>query len=224
MPSFNSSMNREPANWDDYRVFAAIVAEGSLSAAARRLKLSQPTMGRRLQALEQAMGAKLLDRVAGATSGWLFYDPVAVELAMAAAATNAVAALPGSVAPPAVIRYWKVANRLEQVDRLKLRTLATYDSYRMRYKLYAGDSGAGVAAQELLTELFNPMSPTPMKKLTTQWTATCSRKCITQPQIIRQMPAILSSGRPISSLALSIGKFIRSAWRFRSKGMPDILQ
>lgn len=59
-------MNREPVNWDDYRVFAAIVSEGSLSAAARRLKLSQPTMGRRLQVLEQAMGAKLLDRVAGA--------------------------------------------------------------------------------------------------------------------------------------------------------------
>ena len=59
-------MNMPPANWDDLRVFAAIVAEGSLSAAARRLGLSQPTMGRRLQALERAMGAKLLDRVAGA--------------------------------------------------------------------------------------------------------------------------------------------------------------
>lgn len=59
-------MNRAPINWDDYRVFAAIVAEGSLSAAARRLGLSQPTMGRRLQSLEQALGAKLLDRVAGA--------------------------------------------------------------------------------------------------------------------------------------------------------------
>jgi len=59
-------MHNQPANWDDFRVFAAIVAEGSLSAAARRLGLSQPTMGRRLQALEAAMGAKLLDRVAGA--------------------------------------------------------------------------------------------------------------------------------------------------------------
>lgn len=59
-------MHKEPPSWDDYRIFAAIVAEGSLSAAARRLGLSQPTMGRRLQALEAAMGAKLLDRVAGA--------------------------------------------------------------------------------------------------------------------------------------------------------------
>ncbi len=59
-------MHNQPPNWDDYRVFAAIVAEGSLSAAARRLGLSQPTMGRRLQALETAIGAKLLDRVAGA--------------------------------------------------------------------------------------------------------------------------------------------------------------
>ncbi|HNB26243.1 MAG TPA: LysR family transcriptional regulator [Alphaproteobacteria bacterium] len=59
-------MNSLPSNWDDYRVFAAIVAEGSLSAAARRLGLSQPTMGRRLQALERSLGAKLLDRVDGA--------------------------------------------------------------------------------------------------------------------------------------------------------------
>ncbi len=59
-------MNSLSANWDDFRIFAAIVAEGSLSAAARRLGLSQPTVGRRLQALERALGAKLLDRVAGA--------------------------------------------------------------------------------------------------------------------------------------------------------------
>lgn len=56
-------MNSRALNWDDLRLFAAIAAEGSLSAAARRLSLSQPTMGRRLQALEQAVGGKLLERI-----------------------------------------------------------------------------------------------------------------------------------------------------------------
>ena len=51
-------MNELTPNWDDLRLFAAIAAEGSLSAAARRLRLSRPTMGRRLQALEERMGAK----------------------------------------------------------------------------------------------------------------------------------------------------------------------
>jgi molybdate transport repressor ModE-like protein len=67
-------------NWDDLRLFAAIAAEGSLSAAARRLKLSQPTMGRRLQALEQRMGAKLLERTQGGPGGNYILTPKGAEL------------------------------------------------------------------------------------------------------------------------------------------------
>jgi len=67
-------------NWDDLRLFAAIAAEGSLSAAARRLKLSQPTMGRRLQALEERMGAKLLERTGGGPGGNYVLTPKGAEL------------------------------------------------------------------------------------------------------------------------------------------------
>jgi len=67
-------------NWDDLRVFAAVAAEGSLSAAARRLKLSQPTMGRRLQALEAGLGAKLLERVGGGPGGNYVLTPKGAEL------------------------------------------------------------------------------------------------------------------------------------------------
>jgi DNA-binding transcriptional LysR family regulator len=49
-------------NWDDLRVFQSIAEAGSLSAAGRRLGLSQPTIGRRLQSLEEELGAKLFDR------------------------------------------------------------------------------------------------------------------------------------------------------------------
>ena len=41
-------------NWDDLRIFLAVTREGSLSAAARDLKVTQPTVGRRLKALEEA--------------------------------------------------------------------------------------------------------------------------------------------------------------------------
>jgi DNA-binding transcriptional LysR family regulator len=51
-------------DWDDIRVFAAIAATGSLSAAATRLGTSQPTVGRRLRALERATGARLVERIA----------------------------------------------------------------------------------------------------------------------------------------------------------------
>jgi DNA-binding transcriptional LysR family regulator len=49
-------------NWDDLRVFLAVSRDGSLSAAARQLKVSQPTVGRRLGALEDSLSARLFDR------------------------------------------------------------------------------------------------------------------------------------------------------------------
>jgi DNA-binding transcriptional LysR family regulator len=48
--------------WSDIRVFLAIAREGSLGAAARKLAQTQPTMGRRLRALEAATGQKLFQR------------------------------------------------------------------------------------------------------------------------------------------------------------------
>ncbi|WP_341826300.1 LysR family transcriptional regulator [Burkholderia gladioli] len=49
-------------DWSDVRVFLAIAREGSLGAAARRLGQTQPTMGRRLKALEQQLGQRLFQR------------------------------------------------------------------------------------------------------------------------------------------------------------------
>lgn len=48
--------------WSDLRIFLAIAREGTLGAAARRLGLSQPTMGRRLSALEASVGHALFQR------------------------------------------------------------------------------------------------------------------------------------------------------------------
>jgi DNA-binding transcriptional LysR family regulator len=50
--------------WSDLRVFLAISREGTLGAAARRLGQTQPTMGRRLRALEAAVGHILFQRTA----------------------------------------------------------------------------------------------------------------------------------------------------------------
>lgn len=47
-------------NWEDIRTFLAIARKRSLSGAARELGLSQSTMSRRLIALEQRSGARLL--------------------------------------------------------------------------------------------------------------------------------------------------------------------
>src|SRR5450631_2915985 len=55
-------MNGTNMEWGDLRVFLAIAREGTLGAAARKLGQSQPTMGRRLVALERAMGHTLFQR------------------------------------------------------------------------------------------------------------------------------------------------------------------
>ncbi len=49
-------------NWDDHRFFLAIARERSLTAAGRTLGVSQPTVSRRLEALETKLKVRLFDR------------------------------------------------------------------------------------------------------------------------------------------------------------------
>jgi DNA-binding transcriptional LysR family regulator len=53
----------ERLEWDDVRVFATVMRLGSLVEAARRLRISASTAGRRLRRLEAAVGAALFDRL-----------------------------------------------------------------------------------------------------------------------------------------------------------------
>lgn len=55
-------MSAVEPSWDLYRTFLAVLREGSLSAAARVLGLAQPTVGRHIDALEQALGVSLFIR------------------------------------------------------------------------------------------------------------------------------------------------------------------
>ncbi len=48
--------------WELYRSFLAVMRTGSLSAAARALSMTQPTLGRHIEALEQALGVTLFVR------------------------------------------------------------------------------------------------------------------------------------------------------------------
>ncbi len=74
-------------DWDDLRLFLAVAETGTLTAAARACGLTQPTLGRRTQSLEQRLGQKLFQRTA---AGFLLTDtgqallPVARRMAEAA--------------------------------------------------------------------------------------------------------------------------------------------
>ncbi len=49
-------------NWDDIQLFEAAASAGSLTGAAKKLKISQPQISRRLRQLETSIGARLFDR------------------------------------------------------------------------------------------------------------------------------------------------------------------
>jgi DNA-binding transcriptional LysR family regulator len=51
------------ADWDDLRVFLALSREGNLTATARKLEVSHPTVARRIKSLEDTIGARLFDRL-----------------------------------------------------------------------------------------------------------------------------------------------------------------
>jgi DNA-binding transcriptional LysR family regulator len=51
------------SDWDNLRVFLALAEEGSLTAAARKLKVSHPTVARRVKALEDELGSRLFERL-----------------------------------------------------------------------------------------------------------------------------------------------------------------
>lgn len=67
-------------DWSDLPIFLTIAREGTLGGASRKLGHSQPTMGRRLRALEEAVGQTLFQRT---VDGFVLTDEGHVMLARA---------------------------------------------------------------------------------------------------------------------------------------------
>lgn len=92
-------------SWDDLRFFLAVAETGSLSAASRRLHTNQPTVGRRIAALEAALGARLFQRHSRGlslteTGGRILQSVASMEEAAAAVARSVLgedSSLTGSV-------------------------------------------------------------------------------------------------------------------------------
>jgi DNA-binding transcriptional LysR family regulator len=64
-------------DWNHVRAFLVTADEGSFSAAARTLRMAQPTVGRQVAALEEELGVTLFERVGRG----LALTPTGVELA-----------------------------------------------------------------------------------------------------------------------------------------------
>ncbi len=67
-------------DWSDLRVFLAVAREGTLAGAARKIGQTQPTLGRRLRALETQVGQALFQRT---SEGFVLTDEGQAVLAHA---------------------------------------------------------------------------------------------------------------------------------------------
>ncbi|KEP68574.1 LysR family transcriptional regulator [Thioclava dalianensis] len=77
----------ERLNWDDLRIYLALMREGTLSAAARSLGLGVATISRRVERMEAALGVPLFLRH---QSGYLPTDQARALMAQAEAAEGAL--------------------------------------------------------------------------------------------------------------------------------------
>jgi DNA-binding transcriptional LysR family regulator len=62
LPHTEFMQDVEGVDWDDFRIFLEVVRSGSFNRAAVKLKMTQPTVSRRLARLEHALGVRLFDR------------------------------------------------------------------------------------------------------------------------------------------------------------------
>jgi DNA-binding transcriptional LysR family regulator len=58
-------------NWDDFRIVLAVSRAGTQAGAARMLRVDATTVGRRIAVIEEALGARLFDRL---SSGYIPTD------------------------------------------------------------------------------------------------------------------------------------------------------
>lgn len=113
--------------WDDIRFFVAVAREGSLSGAARQLRVEHSTVARRVGALESHIGVRLFDRLprswALTQEGEALLAPAerleqeVLAFARAAAANTADQGTVRVSAPPAFASHFIVPLWAAQADR-----------------------------------------------------------------------------------------------------------
>jgi DNA-binding transcriptional LysR family regulator len=91
-------MKQKLSSWDLVHVFLTVMRQGSLSAAARHLNFSQPTVRRQIESLEAELGTRLFTR---SLTGLIPTDVGAALLAQAEAAEAAMGAFQRGASDPA---------------------------------------------------------------------------------------------------------------------------
>ena len=135
--------------WDDFRVFTEVARSGSYRRAAAKLKITEPTVCRRVRRLEAQLGAKLVSHVNG--SGLLtaegkrvlsHVDNAEYSLTQAAAVVERASAGVGEcriLAGDGVATYWLpqfLARFVEVYPNIRPYIFAARDRYGQKPPLF----------------------------------------------------------------------------------------
>ena len=120
--------NAEPS-WELYETFLSVMRTGSLSAASRALVVAQPTVRRRVEALETALGAVLFTR---ATNGLVPTEAARVTLPHAEAMLASARALVRATSGPLEAERGTVRVTASEVIGLEVMP-GLWTSFRARW-------------------------------------------------------------------------------------------
>jgi DNA-binding transcriptional LysR family regulator len=198
----------------DYRLFAAIVEQGSLSAAGRGLGLSPAATSKRLAALEARLGARLIHRttrrLTTSAAGQAFYEDVRAILAAADAAEARVAGRAGTPAGPLRVSAPTSFGRLHVAPYLG----RFLDAHReVRVSLILDDGYADLVAERI--DVAIRIAPAPQGLAATLLAPNHRLLCAAPDYLERH-------GRPASPAALKGHRLLAAAgqspWRLEGPG------
>ncbi|EIC86193.1 LysR family transcriptional regulator [Serratia sp. M24T3] len=149
-------------DWEDLRYFLAVAQQGSLSGAARALKVDHATVSRRLNLLEESLQVRLVDRLPRSCQLTLLGQQIAelagqVELnAFAVERTARAAQLPLAgkvvISMPPVLAYKFLANKLFAFRQL-------YPDIQLSIASQAQSVSLSRREADIAVRLFRPIEP-----------------------------------------------------------------
>src|SRR5438105_2940218 len=116
-------------DWEDIRCFLAVAESGTLSAAARKLKVDHATVSRRLAALEMALDVRLVDRLPRSCRLTAIGEAVRESAMTMAAGADSIARLAKAAHAPLVGRVTLSAPPVLVAPLLAARLARFHDDY-----------------------------------------------------------------------------------------------
>lgn len=155
-------MSRAPVKWDDLRVFLEVARQGSVHAAAKRLRLDHSTVCRRVGKLESMLSVKLLNRTRKGVTVRMDAHDLLKHIENMDVHANALedAIVRGSVGASQLVRVATMEGLASQYVARRLPALAQFDA-SVKLELVSIPQSVDLSRKEadVFLSFFNPRTP-----------------------------------------------------------------